>query len=88
MGVLFDRRAQQIGVTFHDRKTLDSFLTLSNRGPLTDMLFTITRPVARKKKVRLSEQLAAATPKTTNASYVMPKGMVQYRRELWAPPSD
>lgn len=66
------------GVTLHRQKSIHPFADLD--GPLVDLLFSITRPSPKKKKLDSERELAKATPPST---YVAPKGMVSYRRELY-----
>jgi hypothetical protein len=88
---LLDMRAERIGVTFHRNKILNPFMHVA-RGPLTDMLFAITRPVEPARKKRLREIIAEKAARqaellaaTAQEPFVAPKGMVSYRREYWAP---
>jgi len=52
MGELFERRAEELGVTFTRNKTLDELLhSVVGGGPLLDLLFAITRPLPREPKM-------------------------------------
>jgi len=83
---LLDMRAERIGIKLLRTKTLDPWVHATARdNPLLDMLYTITRPIAAKRKKRLREILAETPPPQPVEPVALPKGMVQYRRELWGP---
>ena len=82
---LLDARAERIGITFLRNRKIDPFPTAVTGNPeILEALFAITRPKKKSRKKRLRELIAEAAknpPPTVRIE--LPKGMVQYKRELY-----
>ena len=83
---LMDERAERIGITFLRNRKINPFPTAMLDNPqILEALFALTRPDKKTRKKRLRELIAeaAAKPQEPTEHIDLPKGMVQYRRELY-----
>jgi len=76
---LQDFIAENSGIKLHRRRVLTAFSHVPD-SPLIDMLFNLTRPALRAKKVmKVAHPETNAKPTPT----IVRKGMVNYRREFY-----
>lgn len=82
---LMDQRAESIGITFLRNRKINPFPTATIDNPvIMEALFSITRPDNKMRKKRLRELVAEAAKNPPPTERIdLPKGMVQYKRELY-----